>query len=101
MHIYAENEPAMKRNAVVLNNLPGELYTIKANDKIPDSCKYPMALIQAAQNQKETGTGGLAILLKLNNGAKVKLEDSIDIQDRLINGQLGNIQGFKLRTTCY
>ena len=31
----AENEPAMKRNDAVLNNLPGELYTIVADDKIP------------------------------------------------------------------
>ena len=25
MHMYAENEPAMKRNEAVLNDLPGEL----------------------------------------------------------------------------
>ena len=31
----AENEPAMKRNDAVLNNLPGEFYTIVADDKIP------------------------------------------------------------------
>ena len=37
LHMYAENEPAMKRNEAVLNELPGELYIIKANDKIPDN----------------------------------------------------------------
>ena len=47
----AENEPAIKRNETVLNN-PGELYTIKANDKITDNCYDTLALIQAAQNQK-------------------------------------------------
>ena len=51
-HMIAENEPAMKRNEAVLSDLPGELYTIEANDKIPDNCKYPLTLIQAAQNQK-------------------------------------------------
>ena len=50
MHMYAENEPAMKRTEAVLNELPGELYTIETNDKIPDNCKYPLVLIQAAQN---------------------------------------------------
>ena len=42
----------MKKNEAVLNYLLGELYTIQANDLIPDNCKYPLALIQAAQNQK-------------------------------------------------
>ena len=68
--MYAENEPAMKRNKAVLNELPGELYIIEVNDKIQDNCKYPLALIQAAQNQKQTNTRGLAKLLKLKIGAK-------------------------------
>ena len=42
----------MKRNEAVLNDLPGELYMIEANDKISDHCKYPLALTRAAQNQK-------------------------------------------------
>ena len=50
LHMYAENEPAMKRNDVVLNDLPGELYTIDSDDKIPDNCKYLLATIQAAQD---------------------------------------------------
>ena len=44
----------MKRNEVVLNDLPCELYAINANDTIP-----------AAQKQKQTNTGGLVNLLKL------------------------------------
>ena len=87
LHMYAENEPAMKRNDTVLNDLPGQLYTIEANDKIPDNCKYPLALIQAAQNQKQTNTGDLAKLLRLKIGAKVMLTVNISIHDRLINGQ--------------
>ena len=77
----------MKRNETVLNELPGELYTIEANDKTPDNCKYPLALIQAAQNQKQTNTGCLAKFLKLKIGVKVMLTVNIDIQDRLLNGQ--------------
>ena len=60
LHMYAENEPVSGRNEVVLNNLPGQLYIIRADDKIPDNCKYPLAMILAAQNQKQTNTGGLA-----------------------------------------
>ena len=92
LHMYAKNEPAMKRNEAVLNNLPGELYTIGADDKIPDNCKYQLTLIEAAQNQKPTNTGGLAKLLKLKIREKVMLTVNIDIPDRLINGQTGNIR---------
>ena len=87
--MYTENEPAMKRNEAVLNELPRELYTIEANDKIRDYCNYPLALIKTAQNQKQTNTGGLTKLLKSKTGAKVILTINIDIQNRLINGQAG------------
>ena len=72
--------------------MPGERYTTEANDKIPDNYKYPLALIQTAQNQKQKNTGGLAKLLKLKIGAKVMATVNIDIQDRLINGQTGIIR---------
>ena len=65
LHIYAENEPTMKRNDAVLND--AVLYTIEAPDKIPENCKYTLTTIQDAQNQKQTNTGGLAKLLKLKN----------------------------------
>ena len=50
--MYAENEPAIGRNEAVLNNLPGKVYTIEADDKIPDNYKYSFATILAAQNEK-------------------------------------------------
>ena len=96
LHMYAENESAMKRNEDVLNNLPGDLYTIETDDKILDNCKYPLALIETARNQKPTNTGGLAKLLKLKIGAKVMLTVNMDMQDRLINGQTGNIRHTEL-----
>ena len=42
-----------ERNEAVLNDLPGELYTIETNNKIPDKYKYPIALVQVTQNQKK------------------------------------------------
>ena len=47
---------------------------------------------QAAQDEKQTKTGGLAKLLKLKIVAKVMSTVNIEIQDRLINGQTGNIR---------
>ena len=91
MHMYAENESAMKRNDAVLNDLPHKLYKIDAHGKIPDNCKYPLATIQATHNQKQTNTGGLAKLLMLKIGDKVMLTINLDIQDRLINDQTGKI----------
>ena len=44
----AEYQEAMKWNEAVLNDFPGDLYTIKANDKIPVNGKYHLALISAA-----------------------------------------------------
>ena len=52
--MYAENKPATKRNDTVLNYLSGEVYRIKAKEKIPDNCKYTLVTIQTAQNQKQT-----------------------------------------------
>ena len=69
--------------------------TTEAGDKIPDNCKYPLTTIQAAQNQKQTNTGGLAKLLKLRIGPKVMLTNNLDI-DCLINGQSGNINHIEL-----
>ena len=79
LHMYAENEPALKRNEAVLNELPGEPYITEAKDKIPDNCKYPVALIQAAQNQKQTNTRGLTKFRKLKTRSKVMLRVNIDI----------------------
>ena len=90
--MYAENEPAISRNEAVLNNLPGEIYTIEADDKIPDNCRYQLAMILPAQNQKQTNTGGLARSLNLKIGPKVMLKVNVGIQDRLINGQTGNVK---------
>ena len=63
-HMYVENEAALKRNKAVLKDLPGELYRIEADGKVPDNCKYPLTIIQAAQHQKHTNTRTLEKLLK-------------------------------------
>ena len=68
----------MKWSKAVLNDLPGELYKIEADDKVPDNFKYLLTAIQAAHNQSKL-TEGLAKLLKLKICAKVILTVIIDI----------------------
>ena len=58
--------------------------------KFYDNWKYPLATIQAAQNQNQTNAGGLANFLKLKIGAKAILKVNLDIHDHLINCQTGN-----------
>ena len=87
LHMYVENKLALKRNEVVLNDLPGGLYTVEVNEKIPDNYKYPLATMK---EPKQTDTGGLAKLLKLKIGAKVMLKVNSDMQDRPIISQMAN-----------
>ena len=47
--MYSENEPTMKWNNAVLNDLPGDLYKIEAADKIPDNFKYPKNTLGSAK----------------------------------------------------
>jgi len=46
---------------------------------------------------KQSETGGLANEIQIKIGARVMLVTNIDIEDRLINGQLGNVINFRLR----
>ena len=52
LHIYAENEPAVKQNEAVQNYIPVDFCIIEANGNFPDNSKYPLATMQAAQNLK-------------------------------------------------
>ena len=71
-----ENEHVMKISYVVLNDLPGELYTIETDERCTDNRKYPMATMQ-----------GLAKLLKMKIGAKGMLTANLNKQDCLFNGK--------------
>ena len=68
-----EKEPTIKRNEAALNDLTGKLFTREAN-----CCKYPLVLIQAAQNHKQTNAGGLPKLLNLKIDAKIMLTTNTD-----------------------
>ena len=91
LHIFAENIPVNAHNRTFLENLPGQLHQIESIDDIPCNCTYPQEVIAAAQNRKQTDTGGLAKVLELKVGARIMLTVNIDIEDRLINGQVGQV----------
>ena len=74
---------------MMLNKLPGDLVAIHAIDTIPANIGYTQCQIMAAQSRKQPESGSLAILLTLKLESKVMLTVNIDIQDRLINGQMG------------
>ena len=88
LNMYAKNEPAIRRNEAILNDLPGKLRTIYA--RYNTHWHY----LQAAQNQRQINTRGMTKLqkfIKFKNWHKSNVNSWLDIQDRLINGQIGNI----------
>ena len=60
---------------------------------------YPSSFTESEKNRvmsmKQSDTGGLASDLKLKVGARIMLISNIDIDDRLINGQLGTITHYQ------
>ena len=96
VHVFAENYPTVAHNKKIPDTLPGELHRVNAIDNIPADSKDPFQSILSAQNRKQTNTGGLAKCLELKVGAKVMVTVTIDIKDRLINGQFGEVFGFKI-----
>ena len=96
-YIYLEkNNPTLLHNKEMLMSLSGVLHKIEAIDAIPRDCKYPKSMILLAQNRKQTDTDGLSKCLELKRGAKVMITVNIDIQDRLINGQVGKVSDFEV-----
>ena len=81
---------------MMLNKLPGDLVAIHAIDTIPANIGYTQCQIMAAQSRKQPESGSLAILLTLKLESKVMLTVNIDIQDTLINGQMGVVKYFKI-----
>ena len=66
---------------------------IHANDKNPVGVSA--SKIEMAAQRNQSSTGGLANLLELKKNAKVMLTNNVNIDDRLINGQLGTVFDFK------
>ena len=96
LHIFAENGHVSTHNLMMLNKLPDDLVAIHAIDTIPANSGFVQSQILAAQNRKQSESGGLARLLTLKLESKVMLTVKIDIQERLINGQMGVVKYFEI-----
>ena len=83
-------------NSMMLNKAPGDLVAIHAIDTIPANNGFTQCQIMTAQNRKQSETGDLARLLTLKLESRVMLTVNIDIQDRLINGQMGVVKIFEI-----
>ena len=90
IHIFAENKPASCHNQGMLNQLNSPFYRIEALDEIPNN--LTVSDINRALSKRQSETGGLGTILELKVGARVMLTSNIDIEDRLINGQIGTVR---------
>ena len=80
---------------MMLNKLPGDLVAINTIDTIHATIAFTQCQVKTAQNYKQSETGDLVRLLTLKPESKVMLSVDINIQDRLINGQMGVVKYFK------
>ena len=95
MRIFAENAPVKRHNDNRFKHIPGKLITIPAKDEVPKNSK--ISDVREAQNRKISETGGLASILELKINARVMLTTNINIEDRLISGQIGNVKHTEVR----
>uniref|UniRef100_A0A7M5V9S6 ATP-dependent DNA helicase n=2 Tax=Clytia hemisphaerica TaxID=252671 RepID=A0A7M5V9S6_9CNID len=95
-HIFAENKPVDAYNLKKLNELSTEMHLITAQDEVPKHLtSSDMKFIESAKARE---TGGLARELELKVGARILISKNIDITDRLVNGQVGTVMGFKFNS---
>ena len=97
LHIFAENAPAESHNFIMLQKNDNPIFVIKARDEIPPDISLSQA--EKACQRQPTQTAGLSQILRVKVGARVMLTNNIDIDDRLINGQIGTI--FEITSNCH
>ena len=96
LHPFAENAQVLIHNDTMLNQLAGSPTEIEAINIVPSNCGFTESDIIAAQNRKPSDTGGLVKCLTLKLKAKVMLTVNVDVQDRLINGQIGVVKHLEI-----
>ena len=86
MHIWAENAPVDDHNKQMLDLLNKLLVTLIADVQYP--AKAPENDINKALERGHCANGGFDCRIDLKEGARVMLTTNIDVEDRLIYGQL-------------
>ena len=89
LHILTENAAANQHNLKVLQLTEIPLHMIPVIDLLPKN--IPRQKINEILIHKQSKTGGLA---------QVMLTVNIDLQDNLVNGQLGTIKHISIDTKC-
>lgn len=89
--VFAENQPIIFHKKKILNALEGVRYELCVIDKILDNFKCQLKTIESAQKRRQTETVGLAKLIYLKIVVKVVITVELDIQNRLMNSQVGEI----------
>ena len=94
MHIWAENSPADNHNNYMLGLINEQLVTVIANDQYP--AKASVHDINKALERGRCANGGLDYKIDLKKGARVMLTTNLDVENRLINAQIGTIVKIKI-----
>ena len=89
LHIWAENSPVDEHNEKKLKVIQAPLYILKAKDQYPKNVNKQN--IDRVLARKRSETHGLDYEIKVKEGARIMLTTNINIQDRLINGQMGTV----------
>ena len=97
LHIWAENEPVDKYNQFKLEMIERALVTLIAHDEYPAMASQHDVQKALARNRSETG--GLDYKIKLKQDARVMLMTNLNVEDRLINGQMGTVSKIKHNDT--
>ena len=97
LHIWAENEPVDKYNELKLEMIKRPLVTLIAHDEYPAMASQSDVQKALARNRSETG--GLDYKIKLKQDARVMLTTNLNIEDHLINGQMGTVSKIKYNDT--
>ena len=94
MHIWAENSPVDAHNKKMLDSINGELVTIIAHEFYP--AHVSDIDINKALERGRCLNAGLDYNIKLKVDARVMLKTNVDVEDRLINGQIGTVAKIKM-----
>ncbi len=89
LHIWAENSPANEHNQMKLETIQTPLYILKAKDQYPPNVSKQD--IDRVLSRGRSETCGLDAEIQIKEGARIMLTTNINIQDRLINGQMGTV----------
>ena len=89
MHIWAENKPVDAHNKGMLDSIDEELVSIIAHDLYPTNVSD--LDINKALERGRCSKASLDYKIELKVCAHVMLTTNIDVEDQLINGQIGTV----------